>query len=622
MKRKYNYHALALAVITLVGIVLRLYKFSAIPFMYDELSAVGRLSFDNFSDLIDYGVRGDGHPAGVQTFLWLWSKLFGISELSLRIPFLIMGISCVPLMYVVAKMWFNKTAALFASAIMATSQYVIFHTVTIRPYIAGLFFVLLLLIFWTKMVFRQDFRLKNIIAFAVFAAICAYTHQFSMLTAFFIAVTGLFFIKKKEIRYYLAGCLAAVLLYLPHTSILLGQMELKGIGGWLQAPTPAFFSQYLQYLLHFSWITGLGVAVAVVGCSRFEKKSLQEHGKKIIISFLLFLLPILVGYLYSIFVDSVLQYSVLIFSFPFLILFVCSFINEKLTAPKSVFIFVLMAVMIYGLVVVREHYTVMQRQWFEISYRKMLDYRKEKGDNNVACALSMSPRALKYYNAKYETDINNINVYKECYDYCFEEKLQERKENYLVAGGLEDVELRIVQEYYPYLIDYLPCFTSEIYVFSKTPTEAKTEGMPLIYREEFLFEEGERSEEYVSIKTFALDEVSDSRFSKILLTLDFETDSLNPDYAVVMETMRNGEQIDWRSCNTKGYRINKENNRFEIFLPFRFELLVKNSKELSQYSVKTYLWNIEKQTSVKPLKGSLSIFCDNRYIYGTVERVE
>jgi hypothetical protein len=67
-------------------------------FTNDELSAVGRLRFDTFSELIEKGINVDGHPAGVQVFLWLWIKVFGISEISLRAPFILIGIASIPLM--------------------------------------------------------------------------------------------------------------------------------------------------------------------------------------------------------------------------------------------------------------------------------------------------------------------------------------------------------------------------------------------------------------------------------------------------------------------------------------------------------------------------------------------
>jgi len=106
-----------------LGTFLRLYGIWNFPLTHDELSVIGRLHFDTFSDLIEKSVKEYCHPAGIQVFLWLWIKIFGISEISLRMPFIMMGISCIPLMYLLTKKWFNATAALFTSGFMAVCQY-------------------------------------------------------------------------------------------------------------------------------------------------------------------------------------------------------------------------------------------------------------------------------------------------------------------------------------------------------------------------------------------------------------------------------------------------------------------------------------------------------------------
>ena len=136
-------HTIILLCIIGLGVFLRLFGIWDFSFTHDELSVIGRLHFDTFSELIEKGVKVDGHPAGIQVFLWFWVKIFGISEISLRLPFSLMGILCIPLMYVLTKKWFNATAALFTSGFIAVSQYTIFYGLIARPYIAGLFFILL-----------------------------------------------------------------------------------------------------------------------------------------------------------------------------------------------------------------------------------------------------------------------------------------------------------------------------------------------------------------------------------------------------------------------------------------------------------------------------------------------
>ena len=84
------YEYLLLLFIVLVGSILRFWDYGNIPFMHDELSALSRLQFNNFNDLIREGVMlGDTHPAGVQVFLYYWTALVGTSEIMVKLPLLI-----------------------------------------------------------------------------------------------------------------------------------------------------------------------------------------------------------------------------------------------------------------------------------------------------------------------------------------------------------------------------------------------------------------------------------------------------------------------------------------------------------------------------------------------------
>ena len=76
---------LILFLILLVAITLRFYNYQNIPFTHDEFSALSRTNFNSFSELIDQGVKVDGHPAGIQVFLYYWTKLAGKSEVWVKL---------------------------------------------------------------------------------------------------------------------------------------------------------------------------------------------------------------------------------------------------------------------------------------------------------------------------------------------------------------------------------------------------------------------------------------------------------------------------------------------------------------------------------------------------------
>ena len=78
---KYKYQLL-LIIILLIALALRFYNYADWSLSNDELSALNRLRYNNINDLIQFGVKTDYHPLGVQLFLYYWVNIFGDSEAS------------------------------------------------------------------------------------------------------------------------------------------------------------------------------------------------------------------------------------------------------------------------------------------------------------------------------------------------------------------------------------------------------------------------------------------------------------------------------------------------------------------------------------------------------------
>ncbi len=153
--------------------VLRLYHILSLPYFYDEFSALNRTHFNNFSDLINNGVIiSDNHPAGVQVFLYYWTRFFGYSETIVKMPFIVFGILAVLYVFLIGKEWFNSTVGLVSAAFIATLQYTIMYSQLARPLISGLFFTLAMVYHWDKIVFKPGKRYDLHWALYVFFAAC------------------------------------------------------------------------------------------------------------------------------------------------------------------------------------------------------------------------------------------------------------------------------------------------------------------------------------------------------------------------------------------------------------------------------------------------------------------
>ena len=72
-------------------------------------------------------------------FVW---RVFGESEVAMRLPALVFGILLVPATYVVARMLYDRTAAVWAAALVAGSSLLIQYSINGRGYTMGMVFVL------------------------------------------------------------------------------------------------------------------------------------------------------------------------------------------------------------------------------------------------------------------------------------------------------------------------------------------------------------------------------------------------------------------------------------------------------------------------------------------------
>jgi len=186
--------------IVIIAAILRFYKFSEIPYTLDELSALLRTNYDSYTDLINLGILRDGHPAGVQSFLFYWVKIFGYSEAAVKLPFIICGIASVWLVYIIGKKWFNSTVGLLSAAFIATIQFTVMYSQIERPYASGLFFFLLFVYFWSNIIIEKRNQLYNWIGFSISAALCAYNHYFTLFSALIAAFFGLLLISRQHLK--------------------------------------------------------------------------------------------------------------------------------------------------------------------------------------------------------------------------------------------------------------------------------------------------------------------------------------------------------------------------------------------------------------------------------------
>jgi hypothetical protein len=460
--------------ILLIACVLRLYNYNNIPFSHDEFSALFRLKFDSFYELIEKGVKIDGHPAGVQVFLFYWTKLFGTSEWIVKLPFTILGIISVNFIYLIGKKWYNETVGLIAACYIASLQFTVMYSQIARPYISGFFFSLMMINFLTNLILSPETNLKrNLMFFILSASMCTYNHHFSLFFAFIVGVTGLVLIKKQyRLKYLLAGIMVFVL-YIPHLKIFFYQLGVGGVGGpdgWLGKPHRDFLLQFIYYIFHYSFIAiVLFIAICLLGLLNLKARKINY--RFMIISLIWFIIPFLIGYFYSIYFNPVLQYSVLLFSFPFLLFVPLSFLKELRSSFNLIIILLIFSVNIFTLIVQRKHYDLLYHSIYE---QVLMDYNKYSVDNsNTIFVVNSIEKINDYLVAKLKIDekftlISDENPSHLDLKRFLEKESQKNKKLYL--GCISSIHPNIVpliQDYFPTIEAQKNYFGGTTYLFSK-----------------------------------------------------------------------------------------------------------------------------------------------------------
>lgn len=463
--------------LTIAGFLLRINHIGAESITADEVSALLRLQFDSFGEMIQKGVRPDGHPAFAQVLLWFWIKLFGDSEFSIRLPFVIMGSASIWFAGVAARRWFGIGTGLAVAAGMAFLQLPLMYSQLARPYAPGLFFTMMTAAVAAGFGCGKKIGWRHVLFLAVAAAGAAYSHYFSLMTALLVCVAG-FFLASKECRVkYLIACLAAVLLFLPHVGITLAQLNKGGIGGpdgWLEAPHPHFILDHL--VVAFDSSRGMTILVLFIFACCLVLNKHKPHKKQVAV-FLLWITPMLVGYVYSVLRNPVLQHSCLLFSFPFLLMFIFSwFPNDENSAwpwrfgAGTILLFAFY-ITLHNPFRLSDHFGRL-RELVEVYYKT----KDQQGGDKVNVAFNVDdPYFVEYY-ARF--DAGRRGKF-----YCLKHdnpgsELQQLRNAVLHASGdyfvyawstreSSPAALDIVAETYPCLVEKHEWYNSAVYVFAK-----------------------------------------------------------------------------------------------------------------------------------------------------------
>lgn len=354
-----------LLALLVLAATLRLWNLPGIPYTHDEISALVRLRPGFLDALRNVVVEIDAHPPGVQLFEWAWTRMFGMGEAAVKLPFILMSVAALFLLYRFAFAWCGGTVALVTMAILAVLQYTVMYGQIARPYAAGFFTTALLADQLTR--YLGSGSRRALAGMALAAVLSAYTHHFSLLLAAIMAVTGLFLVRAESRKAYLVASGVAVLAYLPNVPNFFRQLDVKGLTAWLAPPTVHWLPDYLWWIAHCSVVFAGALSLLLLTSAALRIRNRGSVGPLWAISLAWGILPLAIGYAYSVWRAPVLQYSVVLFSFPYMLIGALAGLRHLRPGWALLVAGTVAALGAGTLITVRKHYEIFYRSRYELA---------------------------------------------------------------------------------------------------------------------------------------------------------------------------------------------------------------------------------------------------------------
>lgn len=581
-----------LSVILLIAASLRLYHLDSVPFMHDEFSALSRTSYDSFSELIQQGIKIDSHPAGTQLFLYYMVKLFGWNEFWLKLPFALMGIASVFLIFKIGQQWFNTNVGLISAAFVTVSELFLFYSQLIRPYSSGLFCVLLFVYYWNRMLFIDEKpSVKVCVGFALSAFLSSQMHNFSLAQAGLIYLAGLLFLKKDnklQIKAYLLSGVVALILFLPTSPIFYHQLFVNGgIGGWLSMPKASFIIDFFRYSLNYSYLFIFGFIIIVIypfirGKVNNDKKILLR-----IVGLALFMIPFVLAFVYSKLKEPILQFSTLIFGYPFFIITLFSFYDDKKIKmlEKTIVIGFILLVGITSLIIDRQYYKQVYNQGFDSMAAEMKKDMDCYSDSISFVSFSNRTLMTKFYQDK-EGVINNKLYDKSMDIYYYQEYLSKLNTKYIGIGLSDHADISyemITMMFYPNVLKECQWFNTKYLLLSKE----NIDNDMILMNNGGKIQEGYEWGYSFDMSLDTIENLDDIGFIAEIQS----TDTINDIVLIVEIKDSNDSLLLWSGTDCKGHVLLPEETYY-LANGFHYD---DEKYDKNEVKIKVYIWNKGKK---------------------------
>ncbi|MDO5760202.1 MAG: glycosyltransferase family 39 protein [Bacteroidota bacterium] len=581
--------------IILVGMVLRFWNYTNIPYTHDEISAILRTNYNSISQLIQQGVLPDGHPLLIQVFLYFWVKLFGSAEWVVKLPFTLCGVGALIYVFLVCKKLFSFSASVVILSFMAILKPMVMYSQIARPYITGVFFVCAALYYMVKIFQSNDISKKDAFFFVFFMLLSALNHHISFLASLimaFVFICGYKTENKTILRKFIVLVFISCLLYLPNIPITLAQLRLQGLS-WLSKPDIFFLFNFLKYLFPYAYFT---VPIIILLCLFLYKKEYRQERLRTrvsVISICIFLLNFIIPYLYSIIVSPIIQYSTLLFSLPFLLFFCFGMIRDLSIKITYLLVCLILCIGIVSLVYEHDYYS----QYYESIYKKIPQnmLSSTKTYKNITLLQNDNDRKIKFYADRLKINVKHEDIAKHTTSpYEIVNFIKNNKQEYLYFGSLSyenAIWEAVISDYYPYVSEVNNYQRGSTKVFAKHKGKgfenvSVSYSRPLFINKDTITLD---NKEYSPAVDIDLRKWNIGKNDFIDIMCEIDTTSYN---ALLVAECKMMLRKHWQGQSLNNFP-QQEDKWTKIYLSIKLSDLP--IYQFSPLTLKTYIWNKEKE---------------------------
>ncbi len=219
-----------IAIIIFLSLLFRLISINQ-SFWWDETISAIYAKSQTFHQFVFNYPLADFHPPGYFALIWIWGRIFGFSEMSLRMPSVIFGILTIFLVYLIGEKY-QKKVGIIAAIFLSISPLGVYYSQEARMYSFAAFAVT----FSIYCLLNLRDKLKSIFFYALACTLVLYSDY----VAYFIIPVEIvyIFIYKRSLFYSLVKAwFITLILYIPWLVVLpnqliQGQNTANQVSGW------------------------------------------------------------------------------------------------------------------------------------------------------------------------------------------------------------------------------------------------------------------------------------------------------------------------------------------------------------------------------------------------------